>query len=414
MKINSSSSNTSWRSVTLEDLVEQHSGQWGQESPVPDAKEMLVLGVGNVTNEGQLDLEGATQRFFTTREYDAIAKEGDLLVVKSSGSATNIRSGKTAICPPELSGRVACSNFMYRLAVKRDLAEPYLLWLILNSPMAKDFVRSVIGASTYPNIKWETYKAFRFSLPPPDEQKRMAARLREQMAEVERARAAVQAQLDAAQTLPAALLRAIFTSPAAQRWPRRRLGDVCQMLPARSVASDGDTEVRAITSACLTETGFSSAGIKIARMDGDDANESKLTLGEILIARSNTPELVGRVAMFEGPADGVVASDLTIRLRPADERTGRFFNRYLSFLYLTGYWRERASGASGTMKKITRTQLDALEVPFPPLAEQQKIATRLDAELTAARSLRQSLETRLAEIERLSVALLREAFSGKV
>jgi type I restriction enzyme S subunit len=42
------------------------------------------------------------------------------------------------------------------------------------------------------------------------EQRRLAACLRGQMAEVERARAAVQAQLDAAQTLPAALLRAVF------------------------------------------------------------------------------------------------------------------------------------------------------------------------------------------------------------
>jgi restriction endonuclease S subunit len=63
------------------------------------------------------------------------------------------------------------------------------------------------------------------------------------------------------------------------------------------------------------------------------------------------------------------------------------------------------------MKKITRTQLDALEVPFSPLAEQQKIAVRLDAELTAARVLVETLETRLAEIELLPAALLRSAFS---
>ena len=50
------------------------------------------------------------------------------------------------------------------------------------------------------------------------EQRRIAARLREQMAEVERAHAAVQAQLDAAQTLLAALLRDVFDSRAAKRW----------------------------------------------------------------------------------------------------------------------------------------------------------------------------------------------------
>jgi hypothetical protein len=109
-----------------------------------------------------------------------------------------------------------------------------------------------------------------------------------------------------------------------------KLGDVCELLPARSIASDGDTEVRAVTSACLTETGFNPAGIKTARMDADDARESQIALGEILIARSNTPELVGRVALFEGPADGLVASDPTIRLRPADDYSGHFLARYMS------------------------------------------------------------------------------------
>ncbi|NBV25235.1 MAG: hypothetical protein EBS05_25380, partial [Proteobacteria bacterium] len=198
---------------------------------------------------------------------------------------------------------------------------------------------------------------------------------------------------------------------AALRWPRRQLGEVCALLPARSVASDGDTEVRTTTSACLTETGFSPAGIKVARMDADDAEESRLAPGEILIARSNTPELVGRVAMFEGPANGVVTSDLTIRLRPTEDRSGQFLTRYLSFLYTDGYWQERASGASGTMKKITRAQLDALEVPFPPLPEQRALANRLTAELSAATALRESLAARLAAIERLPAALLRTAFN---
>ena len=45
------------------------------------------------------------------------------------------------------------------------------------------------------------------SLPPLPEQRRLASRLREQMAEVERAREAVQTQLDGTQFLVRALLR---------------------------------------------------------------------------------------------------------------------------------------------------------------------------------------------------------------
>ena len=403
MKLEKSKNRNGWRTVKLGEVCVSKTGT---RSPADEPNS--VFNYVDITSVDNVSKRITAPKELIGRDAPSRARQiiraGDVLV-----STTRPNLNAVALVPPELDNQIASTGFCV-LRGGEEIDSEFLFSFVRTPEFVSNLTELTKGA-LYPAVNDKQVFSQFISLPPLAEQRRLSAQLREQMAEVERARSAVQAQLDAAQTLPAALLRAIFTCPAAQRWPRRRLGEICELLPARSVASDGDTEVRAITSACLTETGFSFAGIKIARMDGDDANESKLTLGEIIIARSNTPELVGRVAMFEGPADGVVASDLTIRLRPADERTGQFLNRYLSFLYLTGYWRERASGASGTMKKITRTQLDALEVPFPPLADQQKIAARLDAELTAARTLVEKLETRLAEIELLPAALLRSAFS---
>lgn len=131
----------------------------------------------------------------------------------------------------------------------------------------------------------------------------------------------------------------------------KRLGDVCELLPARSIATEGDTEVLAITTACLSETGFQPAGIKRARMRSHDVALSKIALGEVLIARSNTSELVGRVALYSGEVEGVVASDLTIRIKAGSTLKPTFLTIYLSSLYIQGYWKERAGGASDSMKK---------------------------------------------------------------
>lgn len=338
-------------------------------------------------------------------EMTASRVEADDVLLNITGASI----GRVCVAPPEFCP----ANVNQHVCIIRSdgsFASEFLALYFASAAFQK-FIMQAQAGGTRQALTKAMIENFRVPFAPLAEQRRIAARLREQMAEVERARAAVQAQLDAVQALPAAVLRAHFTTPAAQRWPRNRLGEVCELLSARSVASDGDTEVRATTSACLTETGFNPAGIKVARMYADDAKESQLTPGEILIARSNTPELVGRVAMFEGPADGVVASDLTIRLRPMDARSGHFFMRYLSFLYATGYWQEKASGASGTMKKITRAQLNALGVPNPPVIEQRALAARLTAELSAATALRTALQTRLAAIERLPAALLQGAFS---
>ncbi len=257
-------------------------------------------------------------------------------------------------------------------------------------------------------------EALEIPLPPLTEQKRIAAILNEQMIAVERARAAAESQLEAAKALPATYLRAVFNSPEAQPWPRRRLGDIAELLQSKSIATDGDTEVKAVTTACLDESGFQASGVKLARMWASDAAVCVVSAGEILIARSNTPELVGRVAMFPGNPRGAVASDLTIRLWVNDGMDAPFLTAYLSFLYLSGYWKERAGGASGSMKKITRTQVQDEQVPVPPLAEQRRIAARLAEQMAALEQTRKALDDQFAAINKLPAALLREAFSGRI
>ncbi|MCX5685084.1 MAG: hypothetical protein NT049_15575, partial [Planctomycetota bacterium] len=148
--------------------------------------------------------------------------------------------------------------------------------------------------------------------------------MRDSLAAVAEARAALLAQIAATQRLPAAHLRSVFSNPVAQDWPRQTLAEVCELLPSKSIALAGDTEVRAITSACLTETGFNPDGVKTARMWKAHAQECVVQPGEILIARSNTPDLVGRVSIYTGEPKDLVASDLTIRLWPRAEIRSEF------------------------------------------------------------------------------------------
>jgi restriction endonuclease S subunit len=122
--------------------------------------------------------------------------------------------------------------------------------------------------------------------------------------------------------------------------------------------------------------------------------------------------VVGRVSIFAGKPDGVVASDLTIRIWVSNDVKPEFLSGYLSFLYLSGYWRERAGGASGTMKKITRGQLAEESLPMPAIDVQEVVAEQIEYEIAAARNLRQTLSDRLAALEKLPAALLREAFAG--
>ena len=302
------------RKVRLEELVVPFTGFWGSDQPSTDREELLVLGVGNVTNEGELDLKGATKRYLRREEMGGVAETGDLLVVKSSGSAANIRSGKTAICPPELSGKIACSNFMMRLKVKRDVADPYLLWLILNSHVAKAFIREIVGASTYPNIKWENYRRFEFDLPPLEKQRRIAAQLRERLSIVARARVALEAQLAAADSLSAAHLRGVFESEEAKRWPHQRMGEICERVDYGFTAS-ADFNITSPKFLRITDIQDgrvdweSVPGCKISEAE---AKQNEVLQGDIVFAR--TGATTGKSFLITNPPPAVFASYL-IRLR---------------------------------------------------------------------------------------------------
>jgi type I restriction enzyme S subunit len=270
------------------------------------------------------------------------------------------------------------------------------------------------SGATFSEISKRQVQNFEILLPPLSQQKRIVAILNEQMWAVEKARDAKAAQLEVAKLLPTAYLRTIFNSTEAQKWPRRRISEVCHLLPSKSISTNGDAEVLAITTACLSETGFQDSGLKHARMNAKDSAECRVSPGEVLVARSNTPELVGRVAMFEGEPKEAVASDLTIRLSPSDAVKPFFLTAYLSFLYLRGHWKERAGGASGSMKKITRRQIQEERVPIPLLLEQRRIETILKEQITGTQRILKALKDQFNNIKKLPAVLLQRAFSGEL
>jgi type I restriction enzyme S subunit len=349
---------------------------------------------------------------FISHEQDA-EMEGtrvaprDILLNITGASIGRVCVAPSELCPANVNQHVSIIRSDGSFA-------PAFISCFLSTPEFQKFILDSQSGATRQALTKAMIENFLVPLPPLVEQKRIASILREQMAAVERARAATQAQLEAAKALPAAYLREVFNSPEAQKWPRKRLGEVCRLLPSKSISTDGDVEVCAITTACLSETGFQPSGVKKARMWARDVSECLVSAGEILIARSNTPDLVGRSVMYDGSVRDAVASDLTIRILPNDMVKSVFLAGYLSFLYLDGYWKDRAGGASGSMKKITRSQIQEEKVPVPSLRDQERIAIQLSEKVAEVGRVQKTLKERFETINKLPAALLRGAFSGEL
>lgn len=347
---------------------------------------------------------------FITAEQDRTMEVSRVNVDDVLLNITGASIGRVCVVPAAL----VPANVNQHVAVIRSDGSwiPEFLSFYISTPSFQRQILADQAGATRQALTKALIEDFEFPLPAADEQRRIVAELTAAFKAVDRARRAAGEQLAAAEALPAAYLREVFEGPDAKSWKNVRLAEICELLPSKSITTNGDAQVTAITTACLSESGFRPDGVKSARMRSLDVDACRVRTGEVLIARSNTPDLVGRVSLYAGDPPEIVASDLTIRLWPRSGLTGRFLTSYLSFMYLAGYWKTRAGGASGSMKKITRKQISDQTVPLPSPQAQDSIVADIEARLNSANLLRQQCIEELAAINALPSAYLRQAFQG--
>ncbi|MGQ0602345.1 MAG: restriction endonuclease subunit S [Anaerolineales bacterium] len=140
----------------------------------------------------------------------------------------------------------------------------------------------------------------------------------------------------------------------------------------------------------------------------------QLTVGDVVFNNTNSTELVGKSAFFDGYSEPVVYSNHFTRLRVVPEQLD---SRYLA-CWLLLQWQlrvfENLCNRWIGQSAVQSDKLLALEIPLPPLAEQQRIAAVLNEQMAAVAQARAAAQAQLAAVEQLPGALLRRAFSGEL
>jgi type I restriction enzyme S subunit len=211
------------KTARLSELVENRKSSYGNELGEDDA-DAFVVKVSNVSGAGQFHGEFERRSFSKEELAQLTVRPGDLCVVKSSGSKTNVLSGKTALVTSDTNSPLVASNFCFCLRPNVSLVEPRYLWRVLNSPASKSFIATIVSAFTYPNLKWSTYSNHPIPLPPLPEQKRIAAILDAADALRAKRRESIE-QLD---SLIQATFLEMFGDPLTnpKGWPISTLGEV--------------------------------------------------------------------------------------------------------------------------------------------------------------------------------------------
>ena len=135
--------------------------------------------------------------------------------------------------------------------------------------------------------------------------------------------------------------------------------------------------------------------------------------GDILFNRTNSPELVGKTAVYtEGSPQASFASYLLrIRTRPA--MRPEFLSAYLNSAYGRAWIANVVSQQVG-QANVNGTKLRALQVPVPSESEQAILLEQMERRLTIADRTAAEIDIQLARAKRLRQAILKHAFEGKL
>jgi type I restriction enzyme, S subunit len=232
-----------------------------------------------------------------------VIRANDVLV-----ATTRPNLNAVALVPLDLDNEI-CSTGFCVLRPNAEIEPDYLFAFVQTTAFVRSLSDLVKGA-LYPAVTDGQVRAQRLPLPPLPEQHRIATRLCKQLVAVAEARAAVQAQLEAAQNLPIAHLRAVFEGKNLGKWQRKRIGEIAEVIqngiykPAEQYGH-GLPFVRMYN---VSDTTWKLNLSRLAQVDLEASEQAAFSLrkGDLLVSRVNSFELVGKCAWVGPEAEGYV------------------------------------------------------------------------------------------------------------
>lgn len=304
---------------------------------------------------------------------------------------------------------------------RNGVADTDFLWFLLDVVTASLVSRA--AGSTFVNLPGAELERFQVPLPPVAEQRRIAGMLQARLAAVERARAAAQAQLQAAKALPAAYLREVFGSSTAKRWPISRFADIVHEMRYGTSNKSGSQGYATLRIPNVVGGRVDLTELTRVPVDEKDFRKLQLLEGDILFVRTNgNPHHIGRSAVFAWEemtrlgvdASAVIFASYLIRARlNLSLVIPRFVQLYLQSESGRAELLSHCKTSAGQFN-ISTAGLGALSIPLPPLAAQKEVIAFADGRFDASEYVKTSIHDQLAKINLLPAAILRRAFSGSL
>ncbi len=326
--------------------------------------------------------------------------------------------GSFAVASHEHDGCFVSNEFPC-FEADHDRLDPRFLWLYFSRQKAWSEALGLSSGSTPTSrnrLKEEQFLRMSIPLPTLSEQRRIVARIEEFAAKIEEARTL--RQRTPAQEVLTAGRRALIGEAPGDDWI-----PLCTFVAEIENGKSPACEARP---ANLDEWGILKVGAVSFGVFDERENKAlppdhpydpcyEVKVGDFLMSRANTTELVGACAIVERTRFRLLLSDKIFRFhfKKGAEVVPAWLNHVMKSPALREQIAKLASGTSPTMKNISKEKVLRLLVPPNSGPEQRRIVARLDALQAAVDELKRLQAQTAAELDALLPSILDRAFKGE-
>ncbi|MFM9962472.1 MAG: restriction endonuclease subunit S [Planctomycetaceae bacterium] len=342
-----------------------------------------------------------------------------LMLVRGMGLANGIQIG-------EVTSPVAFNQDIRAILPPKALVVPRFLLLALKSSFMQGEGERVLSSAAHGTLKIDTdaLRRIAFPVPPLAEQRRIVGILDEAFEGLATAKANAEQNLQNARALFESHLQAVFTQRG-HGWVEKSVGELVaegvlvkpfdgnhgEIHPRK--ADYTDSGVPFIMACDLQDGSVDTENCTfISRKLADSLRVGFAKDGDVVISHKGT---IGRSAIVRTADDYIMLTPQVTGYRV--KNASKLFNRFVRFYFMSPlFQREMIAGAAdgSTRAYIGITKQLSLRFRFPLLADQKRIAAKLDVLDRETQRLESLYQRKLAALDELKKSLLHRAFSGQL
>ena len=389
---------------------------------------------------------------FTPEEREVFnLQPGDILITEASGSPEQV--GRAAIWEGGIDG-CCFQNHLIRFRPHAVTPE-YALIVFRHYAAAGVFARTARGVGIQ-HLSTSRFAALPFPVAPLPEQKRIAEAAKGKLEQIrqatERLESAMSKLAEQARQIVAAAMSGMLAEatgelaadqargvethlpegmgegfgsqpgqplrfdPIPRRWAWRTVVEVgkAQLGRQRSPAyHHGPNMTPYLRVANVFEDRIDTTDVLTMHFGREEVEKYKLLCGDILLNEGQSPELVGRAAIYRGEVPGACFQNTLIRFRAGRDVTPDFallvFRHYLH----SGIFKSIARWSTN-IANLGLGRFRALPFPVPSLAEQERITVAARRRLDATASQTSAVRNSLAKLPEMERELLAASVAGEL